>query len=71
MGGRTQEEALKTFPILEFFRYEHLPERLASIAKPICDYAFLIGECYPEKEETKVGLRKLLEAKDCLVRTML
>ncbi|MEI9751459.1 hypothetical protein V5085_11060 [Moellerella wisconsensis] len=58
-------------PIMEFFKYEHLPERLKAISKPICDLAIQMDETLPESVEKSVGLRKLLEAKDALVRASL
>lgn len=60
-----------TSPIMEFFKYEHLPERLKAISKPICDLAIQMDETLPESVEKSVGLRKLLEAKDALVRASL
>ncbi|KLN95613.1 hypothetical protein [Moellerella wisconsensis] len=60
-----------TSPIMEFFKYEHLPDRLKAISKPICDLAMQMDETLPESAEKSVGLRKLLEAKDALVRASL
>lgn len=60
-----------TSPIMEFFKYEHLPDRLKAISKPICDLAIQMDETLPESAEKSVGLRKLLEAKDALVRASL
>lgn len=55
-------------PILKYFRYEHLPEHLAAVSKPIADLAEAMDEQLPECSEKSAGLRKLLEAKDCFVR---
>ena len=55
-------------PILKFFRYSHLPEHLWHVSKPFCDLAHEIDEKYVEGPEKTAGLRKLLEAKDCIVR---
>ncbi|MEI9600141.1 hypothetical protein V5049_13565 [Moellerella wisconsensis] len=60
-----------TSPIMEFSKYEHLPDRLKAISKPICDLAIQMDETLPESAEKSVGLRKLLEAKDALVRASL
>lgn len=57
-----------TQPILKYFRYEHLPEHLAAISKPIADLAEAMDEWLPDCAEKSAGLRKLLEAKDCFVR---
>lgn len=67
--------------ILQFFAYEHLPEKLKIVSKPFCDLASLIvGEIQtatfvtapnfplPRNPERSVALRKLLEAKDAAVR---
>lgn len=53
---------------MKFFAYEHLPERLQVVSKPIGDLARQMSETLPESAEKSAGLRKLLEAKDCLVR---
>jgi hypothetical protein len=59
------------YPILQFFDYEHLPPHLQAVSKPIGDLARQMAETLPEGAETAAGLRKLLEAKDCLVRAKL
>lgn len=53
--------------LLEFFAYEHLPENLQAISKPFGELAQTIGNG-PQNAEATAGLRKLLEAKDCIVR---
>lgn len=58
-------------PILQFFAYEHLPERLQRWSKPIGDLAREMAAQLPSSAETSAGLRKLLEAKDCFVRAAL
>jgi hypothetical protein len=55
-------------PILRYFDYTHLPERLQAVSKPICDLAKEMDDTLPDGAEKSAGLRKLLEAKDCLVR---
>ena len=57
--------------IIEFFAYAHLPEKLQAISKPIGDLARLMSATLPDCAEKSAGLRKLLEAKDCLVRAAL
>lgn len=56
------------FPILKFFKYDHLPEKLQEISKPYCELAHKIAKEYPNNAETSTALRKLLEAKDAGVR---
>ncbi|MFZ2452580.1 MAG: hypothetical protein WAW36_18895 [Methylovulum miyakonense] len=58
-------------PIMKFFQYEHLPEHLQEISKPIGDLAMQMDGTLPDGAEKSAGLRKLLEAKDCLVRAKL
>lgn len=60
------------FPILAFFKFDHLPAKLQEISKPFNDLAFACAEretLHPA--ELAAGLRKLLEAKDCIVRCAL
>ncbi|MCQ9146113.1 hypothetical protein [Ochrobactrum sp. BTU2] len=54
--------------ILKYFAYEHLPPRLREVSKPIGDLAREMDDTLPDCAEKDEGLRKLLEAKDCLVR---
>lgn len=56
--------------ILRYFAFEHLPAHLQEISKPIGELATSMAEKLTGPELT-VGLRKLLEAKDCLVRAKL
>lgn len=54
--------------ILQFFSYEHLPAHLKAISQPICELAHDLDSKLPPSAEKAAGLRKLLEAKDCIVR---
>jgi hypothetical protein len=55
--------------ILRWFDHTHLPGDLQAVARPIGDLAWEFAERLPAADpELKTGLRKLLEAKDCLVR---
>jgi len=58
-------------PIMKYFSYEHLPENLQEISKPIGEMARDLDEKLPDGPEKSAGLRKLLEAKDCFVRAKL
>ena len=61
-----------TFDILDYFKFEHLPESLKKISKPFHDLAHsLTEEAWTDYDEVNTALRKLLEAKDCAVRSML
>lgn len=64
-------EQLSEDPILRFFHYEHLPEKLRAASKPFGDLARQIVDTTPRTAERTVALRKLLEAKDAGVRAML
>jgi hypothetical protein len=56
---------------MKYFQYEHLPPKLQIVSKPIGDLALQMDEMLPDGAEKSAGLRKLLEAKDCLVRSAL
>lgn len=58
-------------PLLRYFAYDHLPEKLQAISKPYRDLAEHIENTLPSGPETTVALRKLLESKDCAVRSAL
>lgn len=53
---------------MKFFEYDHLPEHLQKVSEPICQLAQRMQLELPVCEEKEIGLRKLLEAKDCFVR---
>ena len=57
--------------IMKYFEYSHLPENLQEVSKPIGDLAKSMNDSLPDGAEKSAGLRKLLEAKDCLVRAKL
>lgn len=57
--------------LLQFFRYDHLPPKLAEISAPFAALARLIVTDLPRNPERTVALRKLVEAKDCAVRAAL
>lgn len=60
-----------TQQVLRHFRYGHLPARLQAVAKPIAELASEMAWTLPQGPELTVGLRKLLEGKDALVRAAL
>jgi len=59
------------YPILSFFKYDHLPAHLAEVSKPFAELANKMAETLPAGAEVSAGLRKLVEAKDCMVRAMI
>ena len=56
---------------MKYFEYEHLPEKLQIISKPFYTLAMRIEKGVEGSAEKSAGLRKLLEAKDCIVRASL
>lgn len=58
-------------PIMEYFKYDHLPENLKQVSRPFGHLAKRIDDTIPNCVEKNAGLRKLLEAKDCIVRASL
>jgi len=56
---------------IQYFKYGHLPEKLQEVSKPVSDLAHLMEEKLPDGPEKSAGMRKLLEAKDCFVRSFL
>jgi hypothetical protein len=54
--------------ILEFFQYDHLSAGLRETSEKCAKLAIEMADTIPEDPELTVGLRKLLEAKDCFVR---
>jgi hypothetical protein len=57
--------------LLQFFVYEHLPEKLQKASKPFGELANFIVAEIPRNPERTVALRKLLEAKDAAVRAQI
>lgn len=59
-----------TEAILQHFAYDHLPPHLREVSEPFARLAHdMAGRL--DGPELTVGLRKLLEAKDCMVRAAL
>jgi len=57
-----------TAAILRHFEYDHLPEPLRHVSSGIHGVAHWAANSINDDPELTAGLRKLLEAKDCLVR---
>jgi hypothetical protein len=55
-------------PIMQFFAYEHLPEKLQQVSRPFGELANALTANLPRNAERTVALRKLLESKDAAVR---
>lgn len=61
----------KNHYMLQFFKYEHLPAHLQTASAPFGLIAQHIVDTMPDNPERTAGLRKLIEAKDCIVRSLL
>ncbi len=57
--------------LLRYFKYDHLPEPLKMTSTHCARLAYTIEGSLPDGPEKTAGLRKLLEAKDCFVRSLL
>lgn len=57
--------------ILKYFSYKHLPDALKAVSMPFYSLADELDNTLPDCAEKSAGLRKLLEAKDCMVRAAL
>jgi len=57
--------------MLQWFAYDHLPAALQTASQPFCQLAEQIVRDVEPGPERTVGLRKLLEAKDAIVRATL
>lgn len=58
-------------PILKYFEYQHLPQPLKAVSVAFWALAHTMESDLPACPEKEAGLRKLLEAKDCMVRAAL
>lgn len=56
---------------IKYFSYEHLPDDLKEVSKPLAELAQWLEENLTDGAEKSAGMRKLLEAKDCFVRVKL
>lgn len=56
--------------LLQFFEFSHLPEHLQEVSRPFGELAQHLADTLPANPETTTALRKLLEAKDCAVRSL-
>lgn len=64
-------EQIEAEPMLRWFAYSHLPERLQPISVVFAGAASWVASEIARSPERTVALRKLLEAKDAAVRAAL
>lgn len=57
--------------LIQFFTFKNLPINLQEVSMQFSDLANWMIENLPENPESTVAVRKLLEAKDCAVRSIL
>lgn len=56
---------------MKYFDCVNLPQNLQDVGRPFWYLACTLDANYPDGAEKSAGLRKLLEAKDCMVRAKL
>ena len=56
-------------PMLQYFEYAHLKIEVQEVSVKFYDLAYHIVRALPRNPERTVALRKLLEAKDCAIRS--
>jgi hypothetical protein len=61
----------ETLDTLRFFEFDHLPPHLQHVSRMCAEVAHTMVEELPDTPQLRVGLRKLLAAKDCFVRASL
>jgi hypothetical protein len=77
LGSRAYLESLVrnrhpgTKHLIKLFAWSHLPENLQQVSRPSGLLACEMVTVLSDGPELTTGLRKLLEAKDCFVRTAL
>lgn len=67
MDGQTNDVE----PMLKWFEYNHLPEKLKAVSREFYILASHIVNTVDRSPERTVALRKLLESKDAAVRAAL
>ena len=70
-GNNAAKSDLDLDPLEKFFAFEHLPAHLRAVSQPFGELAAHVIKTLPRNPERTVALRKLLEAKDCAVRSLL
>lgn len=71
MGLRENQKLAQDYPILQFFKFNHLPANLQKISRPFQTVAWAMARELPRNAETTTCLRKLLEGKDAAIRGFL
>lgn len=64
-------ERMRSEQMMRYFEYHHLPPNLQHVSRHFAVCADVLLNILPEGPEKTACLRKLLEAKDCGVRSAL
>lgn len=65
------EELIEEEPLLQVFRFSHLPPHLQEMSRSFAELAIFLVADLPRNPERSASLRKLREAKDCAVTARL
>lgn len=57
--------------VLQYFELGGRPRHMQSLLRPISELAVWVADRFPESTEAAICLRKLLEARDCMMRASL
>lgn len=57
--------------VLRYFTWQHLPPHLRAVSEEIGTLAFKMATTLPSSPQLTIGLQRLLDAKDSLVRAAL
>ena len=61
----------KEEPLLQLFRYDHLPPHLQILSRPFCELAHEVVRMLEPNCDRTTCLRRLREAKDCAITARL
>lgn len=64
-------ERSRSMELMRYFEYHHLPPKLQHVSRHFAVCADVLVHLLPEGPEKTMCLRKLMEAKDCAVRSAL
>jgi hypothetical protein len=72
MGLDTTDRHPSVQQVAQYFSYDHLTnDKLRDVSRECAELAYYMLRVLEDSPELTVGLRKLLEAKDCFVRAAL
>lgn len=71
LAGDDQVQLEVREPLLQLFRWKHLPPHLQAVSRPFGELAAQLVRTLPSNRERSTALRKLREAKDCAVTALI